>query len=48
MTAAVAQEAGTRHYETVIGIETHCELGTTTKMFCACPTVFGAEESGVF
>jgi aspartyl-tRNA(Asn)/glutamyl-tRNA(Gln) amidotransferase subunit B len=43
MTAVVAPEAGTRRYETVIGIETHCELGTATKMFCACPTTFGAE-----
>ncbi|HWC43315.1 MAG TPA: Asp-tRNA(Asn)/Glu-tRNA(Gln) amidotransferase subunit GatB [Actinomycetota bacterium] len=43
MTAAVAEEAGTRRFETVIGIETHCELGTATKMFCACPSVFGAE-----
>jgi aspartyl-tRNA(Asn)/glutamyl-tRNA(Gln) amidotransferase subunit B len=43
VTAAVAEEAGTRRYETVIGIETHCELATTTKMFCACPTTFGAE-----
>ncbi len=43
MTAVVAEEAGTRRYETVIGIETHCELGTATKMFCACPTTFGAE-----
>ena len=40
---AVAEEVGSRRYETVIGIETHCELGTATKMFCACPTTFGAE-----
>ncbi|HET7518954.1 MAG TPA: Asp-tRNA(Asn)/Glu-tRNA(Gln) amidotransferase subunit GatB [Actinomycetes bacterium] len=43
MTATVAEEVGVRRYETVIGIETHCELGTATKMFCACPTTFGAE-----
>jgi aspartyl-tRNA(Asn)/glutamyl-tRNA(Gln) amidotransferase subunit B len=43
VTAAVAEEVGTRRYETVIGIETHCELGTATKMFCSCPTTFGAE-----
>ena len=43
MTAAVAEEAGVRRYETVIGIETHCELSTATKMFCACPATFGAE-----
>jgi aspartyl-tRNA(Asn)/glutamyl-tRNA(Gln) amidotransferase subunit B len=30
-------------YEPVIGLETHVELGTASKMFCGCPTTFGAE-----
>src|SRR5499427_8926980 len=30
-------------YEPVIGLEVHVELGTVTKMFCGCPTDFGAE-----
>ena len=30
-------------YEAVIGIETHVELLTDTKMFCACSTHFGRE-----
>jgi aspartyl-tRNA(Asn)/glutamyl-tRNA(Gln) amidotransferase subunit B len=30
-------------FEPVIGLETHVELGTRTKMFCGCPTEFGAE-----
>ncbi len=35
-------EALTR-YDPVIGLETHVELGTVTKMFCGCPAEFGAE-----
>src|SRR3954453_2510174 len=30
-------------YEPVIGLETHVELGTASKMFCGCATEFGAE-----
>jgi aspartyl-tRNA(Asn)/glutamyl-tRNA(Gln) amidotransferase subunit B len=32
-----------QRYEPVIGLETHVELGTRTKMFCGCATAFGAE-----
>ncbi|MBT9557588.1 MAG: Asp-tRNA(Asn)/Glu-tRNA(Gln) amidotransferase subunit GatB, partial [Myxococcales bacterium] len=28
-------------WETVIGLEVHCQLSTTTKLFCGCPTTFG-------
>ena|ERR1039458_3282364 len=30
-------------YETVIGLEVHVQLLTQTKIFCACPNVFGSE-----
>ncbi|APB00639.1 Asp-tRNA(Asn)/Glu-tRNA(Gln) amidotransferase subunit GatB [Nocardia seriolae] len=30
-------------YDPVLGMEVHVELGTATKMFCGCPTEFGAD-----
>jgi aspartyl-tRNA(Asn)/glutamyl-tRNA(Gln) amidotransferase subunit B len=31
-----------RDWEVVIGLEVHAQLTTRTKMFCGCPTTFGA------
>jgi aspartyl-tRNA(Asn)/glutamyl-tRNA(Gln) amidotransferase subunit B len=41
--ALVPYDDAVARYEPVIGLETHVELGTVTKMFCGCPTRFGAE-----
>lgn len=30
-------------YEAAIGVEVHAELNTASKIFCSCPTSFGAE-----
>jgi aspartyl-tRNA(Asn)/glutamyl-tRNA(Gln) amidotransferase subunit B len=30
-------------WEIVVGLEVHCELQTRTKLFCACPNMFGDE-----
>jgi len=43
--SAGAQEVETAiaKYEAVIGLEVHVQLSTRTKIFCGCPTSFGAE-----
>jgi aspartyl-tRNA(Asn)/glutamyl-tRNA(Gln) amidotransferase subunit B len=40
---SVTYEEALQKYEPLFGLETHVELGTRTKMFCGCTTVFGAE-----
>jgi aspartyl-tRNA(Asn)/glutamyl-tRNA(Gln) amidotransferase subunit B len=41
--ALTSYDEALSRYEPLIGLETHVELGTTTKMFCGCPAEFGAE-----
>ena len=41
--AMLTYDDAIERFEPVIGLETHVELGTATKMFCGCPTEFGAE-----
>ena len=41
--AAVPYLEALEEFEPVIGLETHVELGTSSKMFCGCDTTFGAE-----
>ena len=41
-TATVAPPEVIARYEPVIGLETHVQLATNTKIFCGCPTSFGA------
>jgi aspartyl-tRNA(Asn)/glutamyl-tRNA(Gln) amidotransferase subunit B len=41
-TTLVPYDEALTRYEPVLGIETHIELGTASKMFCGCSTEFGA------
>jgi len=44
--ALVPYDEAVARYEPVIGLETHVELGTVTKMFCGSPAHFGADPNG--
>ena len=39
----VPYDEAVSEYEPLIGLETHVELGTVTKLFCGCPAAFGGE-----
>jgi aspartyl-tRNA(Asn)/glutamyl-tRNA(Gln) amidotransferase subunit B len=38
---------GEGQWETVVGLEVHCELGTATKLFCSCRNAFGEEPNTI-
>jgi aspartyl-tRNA(Asn)/glutamyl-tRNA(Gln) amidotransferase subunit B len=38
----LAYDDAVQRFDPVLGLEVHVELNTRTKMFCGCPTVFGA------
>src|SRR5437667_10271021 len=40
--SAIASPEAISRYEPVIGLEVHVQLSTRTKIFCGCPTGFGA------
>ncbi|HEY5822692.1 MAG TPA: Asp-tRNA(Asn)/Glu-tRNA(Gln) amidotransferase subunit GatB [Propionibacteriaceae bacterium] len=43
MTAVMPYEDALAQFDPVLGLEVHVELNTKSKMFCGCPTDFGAE-----
>jgi aspartyl-tRNA(Asn)/glutamyl-tRNA(Gln) amidotransferase subunit B len=43
LTELVPYADAVARYDPLIGLETHVELGTATKLFCGCPATFGGE-----
>src|SRR5215475_12837929 len=43
MSASMTMPDVLTKYEPVIGLEVHVQLATATKIFCGCPTSFGAQ-----
>ena len=43
MTATETPASEAPAWETVVGLEVHCELATASKLFCGCPNEFGDE-----
>ena len=43
VTGLMDYDEALERFDPVMGLEVHVELGTATKMFCGCPTAFGAE-----
>ncbi|HEU5470154.1 MAG TPA: Asp-tRNA(Asn)/Glu-tRNA(Gln) amidotransferase subunit GatB [Actinophytocola sp.] len=43
MTELLDYDEVVARFDPVLGLEVHVELSTRTKMFCGCPTAFGAE-----
>jgi len=39
----VPYDEAVSRYDPLIGLETHVELGTVTKLFCGCPATFGGD-----
>ncbi len=42
-TGTMSYEEALDRFDPVLGLEVHVELNTASKMFCGCPTEFGAE-----